>query len=104
MMRIATNENGGVTEVNAAVSADARALIPRADTAKDSAASSHGQAQRMHSPEAVGVGITRFLADFRERQALDAEWEFQEMCAVCRRYPSAINGVCFSCASRGLPC
>lgn len=70
------------------------------DTAKDSAAASNGQ---RHSLDAVWVGITRFLADFRERQSLDAEWEFQELCGTCHQYPAAIYRQCFSCASRRPP-
>lgn len=55
------------------------------------------ECRRTHSAEAVNVGIARFMDLARERQALDAEWEFAEMCHRCRIYPAAHGKFCFSC-------
>lgn len=54
-----------------------------------------------HSPEKVGDAIARFLDDLRERQSLDAEPEFADLCGSCLRYNVALHGLCFGCLSKG---
>lgn len=95
-------QNGrAATEVTTPPVVDAQALIPRADTAKDSALVSPEQAQR-HSLEAVGVGIERFLADFRASLGTDVEAEMTELglCKTCGLYPAAWMQRCFSCNAK----
>lgn len=124
------NENGGVTEVSAAVSIEHTGAIRVSDVKEDSrflrlpqltpmevarlgmfnlatflddftarftAGDRMDNAPRTHSAEAVNVGIVRFMELARERQALDAEWEFQEMCDSCGLYPAAHGKFCFTC-------
>jgi hypothetical protein len=56
-------------------------------------------------PESWGTfDPSRFLEDFRETQALDAEPEFTELCSHDCGRPAAYLGECFTCATeRRLP-
>lgn len=94
-MNAPTQNGRAVTEVATPPVVTSEGGIPTSDTAKDTP---------RYTWDQVEVGVKRFLHDFRERQALDAEWEFAEMCRTCRQYPSAMTGLCFSCGSRRPVC
>ncbi len=55
----------------------------------------------MTKPAEEPLDVTRFLADFREWQSIDAEPEFADLCGSCLLYPAVHHSMCFTCASKG---